>query len=684
MSLHGAFSITGFDEGQEWLVTNGIGGYAAGTVAGGRTRVYHGLLVAADSPPVGRSVRVPVIREVLRYRGRSYDLTTVEWADGAVAPDGQRFLNEFFLESGLPVWRFRVSDVLLERRLWMPYGRNEVRLQYSVITATEPVELCLTLFATHRDHHAITRGRPQLTSSTEDGSLRIDAEDPTDGQLWVRWDPADGADSSPYGVWTAADELFQGSRLGLESFRGLPDLEDLWVAGDSVVEIPVGHRRELAISVGASGNQENIRDEVADERRRRDGVLAQFQATLPQSTPVMPEIEQLVLAADQFIVDRRLPEGELGKTIIAGYPWFGDWGRDTMISLPGLTLATGRIEEARWILRTFARYVDAGMLPNLFPDGSSEPEYNTVDATLWYFEAIRAYLQATDDLGLAQELRPALRSIIQCHLAGTRYGIGVDSSDGLLRAGESGVQLTWMDARVGDWVVTPRIGKPVEINALWHHALTVMASLEQLPGGDSAAAADYLAAAGRAAQSFDRFVGSEGLLDVIDGPDGDDATIRPNQIFAISLAALRAGDPRVDDAPLLSTTDQAAVLEVVSRELLTPQGLRSLAPSDRSYQGWYGGSPGDRDSVYHQGPVWGWLIGPYVDAHLLVHDSPQRLLPLVESTIRTVLHQGCVGTVAEIYDGDAPHRERGAFAQAWSVAELLRAWRRVTERMLQS
>ena len=431
-------------------------------------------------------------------------------------------------------------------------------------------------------------------------------------------------------------------------------------------------------------------DGLEAERQRRRDVGARFTASLPAKTPVPAEVAQLVLAADQFIVDRPLASGETGTTIIAGYPWFGDWGRDTMIALPGLAIATGRVAEAGQIIRTFAQYVDEGMLPNLFPDGVTEPEYNTVDATLWYFEAIRAYLAATGDADLVAAIRPVLRSIIAHHMAGTRYGIGVDPADGLLRAGADGVQLTWMDARIGDWVVTPRRGKPVEVNALWHHALVVAAALERMPGGDSTAASEYETAAERVAASFSRFIAERGLYDVIDvideadksdkpdEPGGCDATVRPNQLFTVSLAALRAGDPAVADAPLVAPSVAAAILDRIHAELLTPVGLRSLSPQDAAYSGTYGGSPYDRDAVYHQGPVWGWLIGAYVDARLFLSDDRAGIAAFVEAVLQDTVRSGCIGSVAEIYDGDAPHHERGAFAQAWSVAELLRAWKRVT------
>jgi predicted glycogen debranching enzyme len=383
-------------------------------------------------------------------------------------------------------------------------------------------------------------------------------------------------------------------------------------------------------------------------------------------------IRCLSLRADQFIVSRPTPDDPGGKSIIAGYPWFGDWGRDTMISLPGLTLATGRPDVARSILRTFARFVDRGMLPNRFPDEGETPRvaYNTVDATLWYFEAIRAYHAATGDDDLVRELFPVLQDIIDWHQRGTRYNIHVDPNDGLLYAGEAGVQLTWMDAKVGDWVVTPRIGKPVEINALWYNALRIMADFSRLVTGESVPSdVSYTTLADRVRSSFARFWNEAGGYgyDVIDGPGGDDASLRPNQLFAVSL----------HHSPL-DADRQRAVVEVCARHLLTSHGLRSLAPNDPAYVGRYGGDQYQRDAAYHQGTVWGWLIGPFVSAHLRVYRDPA----LAQSYLAPLMHHLSdhgLGSISEIFDGDAPFAPRGCIAQAWSVAEVLRAWQEIAK-----
>jgi predicted glycogen debranching enzyme len=369
---------------------------------------------------------------------------------------------------------------------------------------------------------------------------------------------------------------------------------------------------------------------------------------------------RLALAADDFLV-RRDVAGQKGASVIAGYPWFGDWGRDTMIALPGLTLATGRAAVARTILLTYARFLDRGMLPNRFPDVGHDPEYNTADATLWYVEAVRAYCAETNDLDLARDLWPVLEDIVAHHERGTRHGIGVDARDGLLYAGEQGVQLTWMDAKVGDWVVTPRTGKCVEINALWYNALLAMGDLAERLGGDRRT---WEERAARVRVSFDRFWSdADGhLLDVIDGPNGDDHTLRPNQIFAVSLPASPLGKTR-----------QRAVVDTCARSLVTSHGLRSLAPRDPRYRPQYGGDQTSRDSGYHQGAVWAWLLGPFALAHFRVYGDARLAGAYLEPLVDHLRDAG-VGSVSEIFDGAPIHRPDGCVAQAWSVAETLRAW----------
>ena len=377
-------------------------------------------------------------------------------------------------------------------------------------------------------------------------------------------------------------------------------------------------------------------------------------------------MQQLVLAADQFVVRRPTTKDVNGRSIIAGYPWFGDWGRDTMIALPGLTLNTNRPEVAASILRTYAQYVDQGMIPNRFPDVGEKPEYNTVDATLWYFEALRAYYAATDDKALLTDLYPVLEDIIKWHTRGTRYNIQMDKTDGLLYAGEEGIQLTWMDAKIGNWVVTDRIGKPVEINALWYNALRSMADFSRELDKDGSA---YDELAENTKLGFGRYWNAPMgyLYDILDGPDGHDGKLRPNQLFAISL----------HHSPLQEAQCQS-VVDACARHLLTGNGLRSLSPDDEDYIGHYGGDQLKRDSAYHQGTVWGWLIGPFVEAHLKVYNDPQMAKSFLNPLIQVLLDAG-VGSISEIFDGDPPFAPRGCIAQAWSVAEVLRVWQKIEQ-----
>ena len=448
--------------------------------------------------------------------------------------------------------------------------------------------------------------------------------------------------------------------LDVETYRGLDDRDDHLAAGTFEARLEVGE----ALTVVASAEQEPETDGVAAYAARR---VLDAQLIAQSETGTAPQwVQQLTLAADQFIVRRPTDDDPLGRTVIAGYHWFGDWGRDTMISLPGLTLATGRPEEAAKILRTFARLVDQGMLPNRLPEAGTQPEYNTVDATLWYFEAVRATYAQSGDTLLLRDLFPVLRDIVDWHLRGTRYHIKVDERDGLLFAGEKGVQLTWMDAKIGDWVVTPRTGKPVEVNALWYNALCSMVEFARILDEPDDL---YQTWATKAKEGFARFWNAEAQMcyDVIDGPDGDDASLRPNQLLAVSL----------HHSPL--DNEQArAVVDGCARHLLTSYGLRSLSPDHADYAGHYGGNQRERDSVYHQGTVWGWLMGPFVAAHLRVYGDREEALDMIEGMARQ-LGSGCAGSLNEIYDGDPPFMPRGAVAQAWSVGEALRVWKLATE-----
>jgi predicted glycogen debranching enzyme len=630
---------------REWLVTNGIGGYACGTMAGVLSRHYHGLLIAALNPPLGRTLTLVKLDETVVYQDRLYRLHANHWEEGAVTPRGFELLDAFWLEGTIPVWRYSIGDALLEKRIWMEQGANTTYVQYRLIRASEAVQLSLSAIGNYRDHHGGSGS--QLDIETSQHGLKITAS---------------YENAVPYYVLTQTSaqvsiqhQWMRGFYKAIEDERGHDAVEDHVHVGDFDIVLQPNETLTFVITTEADADLDG--NAAYDRRRQYEAGLIGRDSAADESTSVSV-IEQLKLAADQFIVRR----GE-GHTVLAGYPWFSDWGRDTMIALPGLTIAADRPEIAASILHTFAQFVDQGMLPNRFPDEGETPEYNTVDATLWYFEAIRAYFEATQDQALIEELFPILVDIIDWHERGTRYGIYVDASDGLLHSGEEGVQLTWMDVKIDDWVVTPRTGKAVEINALWYNALCVMADFALVLGQNNET---YSAKAEQVKASFQRFWNDGKLYDVLDTPDGsNDATLRPNQIFAVSL----------HHSPL-DSDQQRAVVETCSRQFLTPHGLRSLSQDDPQYIGIYIGDRVQRDSAYHQGTVWSWPIGAFVEAHLRVYGDRAVARSFLEPMIAH-LRDHAVGSVSEIFDGDAPFTPRGCFAQAWGVAELLRAWKLV-------
>lgn len=639
-------------ESREWLVTNGIGGYASGTVAGLLTRRYHGLLVAALRPPLGRTLLLAKLDETVSYGDRSYSLHTNRWADGIVSPHGYKHIERFSLEGTVPLWDFAIADALLEKRVWMQQGVNTTYVQYTLRRATQPLKFKLKAMVNYRDYHGDTHNNGwQMTVEPVNQGICITAY-PDAVPLYLVTD---------CGSKSTAHSWYYNFDLAVERYRGLSDKEDHLHAASFEVMLNPG---EALTFVASTHKQPDLNGEAALKQRRvfEQKLIELWKSHQSFTASDSPGwVNRLVLAADQFIVDRSVPEDPNGKTIIAGYHWFSDWGRDTMISLPGLTLTTGRPEVARSILRTFARHVDRGMLPNRFPDAGETPEYNTVDATLWYFKAIRAYYNATEDNDLLVELFPVLADIINWHCRGTRYNIHLDATDGLLYAGETGVQLTWMDAKVGDWVVTPRIGKPVEVNALWYNALRTMAKFaSQL----SKPHQEYEAIADRAQVKFSRFWNQQTgyCYDAIDSPDGDEPSLRPNQIFAVSLP----------ESPL-TLAQQKAVVDVCGQMLLTSYGLRSLTPEHPQYHEKYGGDRYQRDGAYHQGTVWGWLLGPFVLAHLRVYKNPKQARHFLQPMANHLTAHG-LGSLSEIFDGDAPMTPRGCIAQAWTVAEVLRAW----------
>jgi predicted glycogen debranching enzyme len=632
---------------REWLVTNGIGGYASGTIGGALTRRYHGLLVAALQPPLGRTLLLTKFDEHIMYDGQTYLLATNRWADELIEPNGFVYLEHFALEGTTPVWRYACADALLEKRIWMEQGANTTYVRYTLQRGTRPLALSVKALTTYRDYHETTQanGMDMQVAPVEHG-LRIDAFFGA-APLYLLSDRATVATGHDwyYNFW-----------LSLEQDRGMDAYDDHLYVGTFRIILQPGESLTLVASTEADPTLDGAAA-LAAQQQHEQHILER--ASLPISAP--PTVRHLVLAASQFLVRRPATSARDGLSIIAGYHWFTDWGRDTMISLPGLTLVTGQTEAAARILRTFARFIDGGMLPNRFPDSGEEPEYNTVDAALWFIEAVRATYAATGDNELLHDLFPGMQEIIGAYRRGTRYQIQVDPADGLLAVNDPDVQLTWMDVRVDGIVVTPRTGKAVEINALWYNALCTMAELAPLV---QQPAEPYRTAAEAVQASFERFWNAPRgcCYDVLDGPDGHDDALRPNQIFAVSLPY----------SPLTEAR-QRAIVDVCARYLLTSHGLRSLAPEHPAYIGFYGGSPRQRDASYHQGTAWGWLIGPFVAAHLRVYGSRAQARQLLAPLLRHLEDAG-VGSISEIFDGEPPFAPRGCISQAWSVAEVLRAW----------
>jgi predicted glycogen debranching enzyme len=629
-----------------------LGGFASGTIAGSLTRRYHGLLIAALAPPLKRTLLVTKLDESVTYRDVAYELATNRWKDEYVAPRGFELIERFSLEGTTPVWRYALADALIEKRIWMEQGANRTYVRYAVVRAADPLELRLKALVNYRNFHGNTHAGDWHVGVTPcNGGFRVEAYDGATPFFVV----ADRGDFSVENVW------YRDFVLAEETRRGLDDRDDHLCAGTFTVSLADGESVTIA-----AASLDSARDDTDSlSPARTGGTETSFDSaqddTKKDGTQEPWWVRQVELAGEQFIVARPSAGDPDGRTIIAGYHWFGDWGRDTMIALPGLTLTTGRYDVAKKILTSFAPFVDRGMLPNFFPEAGEAPEYNAADAALWYVEAIAQYAAAREDYETLRALWDSLRSVIAGYREGTHYNIHMDA-DGLIVASAPGLQLTWMDAKIGDWVVTPRMGKPVEISALWYNALNRMAALAKLLGEP---ADEYLEVAQLSRNGFERFwnEGEGYCYDVLDGPGGDDRTLRPNQIFAVSL----------EHSPL-SPERQRGVIDACAAQLLTSSGLRTLAPSDPRFTPHYEGSPRERDAAYHQGTVWPWLLGPFALANARVYGDRERARSFLAPLADQLFDYG-LGSISEVADGAPPLRPNGAIAQAWSVAELLRAWR---------
>jgi predicted glycogen debranching enzyme len=627
----------------EWLETNGRGGFSSGTVAGANTRRYHALLLTARKPPSERVVLVNQLEEWLDIDGQAFPLSTNLYP-GAVYPAGYDHCTEFSTDPW-PTWTFDCNGITVQREILSIHGRDIVVVRWKLVGKSPS--------------RALLRVRPKLTGRDyhgthhENGSLSTKALAGIEMVLWHQYSDLPPVRAFHSGGYRHEPDWYRHIQFPVEQQRGLDAEEDWWSPGEFTFDLGLGSSRALAFT-SETLYRLDVLDLVKQEKSRRD--------TLRQAAPTADFLAgELWCAAERFLAERGT-----GQTVIAGYPWFTDWGRDTFISLPGLCLVTGRLDVAWQVIAAFAAHISEGMVPNRFPDIGERPEYNTIDASLWFIHAIGLYLVASQDEARVRATAwPAVKQILDGYRQGTRYGIRLDE-DGLITGGVPGAQLTWMDAKVGDWVVTPRHGKPVEIQALWVRALEIGEQLAR-QFGDAAYADRCRGDRERAIASFrTRYWHGAGgyLYDVIDGPEGNDASLRPNQLYAISL---------VDE--LVPRDWAKQILRLVEDQLLTPVGLRTLSPTDSRYRGRYEGGVLERDGAYHQGTVWPFLLGPFVTAWIKVHGKKPAALKQAHAFLDGIgvhLKEACLGQVSEIFDGDAPHCPRGCYAQAWSVAEPLR------------
>ena len=636
---------------REWLVTDGLGGYASGTVAGVNTRRYHGLLIASLNPPVQRMVLLAALEEwLIAPDGERHPLSAQEYWDGTVYPDGFRFLEGVDVDGMLPIFRWVVDGRIIEKRIWMEHRLTRTVVTYRLVNGP-PVSLQLRPLFAHRNYHEQRHGQGGFEMAESGRGWVVDAAG-VRSHFEVR--PSPLVRSRPDWYWRVLHRA--------ERERGLDDEEDLFTPG--TVEVALDEQQPVVVLAGTDPAPRDW--DVATSWH----AARQRQAALTDPSTRHPLAGQLVIAGEQFRVARGLVnspppaagegQGEGQRTVIAGYHWFADWGRDTMISLPALAMRPGPLWEARAVLDTYIRYLDHGLIPNRFPDGGEAPEYDTIDATLWLFQAVAAYLRASGDWRFIADRLDALEGIIDWHVGGTRHNIGMDPSDGLLAGGEDGYALTWMDARVGNWIVTPRRGKPIEINALWFNALRLIADWCERAMRPAGRYRQLAAQAHESAQA--RFWYGEGgyCYDVVDAPEGDDPSLRPNQVLALGLAY-----------PLIEGDRARSALDVVTEKLMTPYGLRTLSPDDPRYQASYQGDQRARDAAYHMGMAWPWLLGPYLDAHLRLNRSPEFVRRTVEPFDAHLLDAG-LGTISEVFEPEPPYRPVGCIAQAWSVAEILR------------
>jgi predicted glycogen debranching enzyme len=653
---------------REWLATNGLGGYASGTISGTVTWRYHGLLIAALPAPFGRMVMLNHLSEYIRTAdGTLVEIGGEERSQPQEPAQIAHYITEFRLENQLPVWRYEVEDIILEKHVLFLYGQNTVHISYRLLSNQENVTLELrpSMHFRGHDHPVNDKTHDAYRFSVSGEQYEVMTGDSLPRlRMVMKGDRA----SFTYDGGTRREIFYQK-----EAERGYEARGSLWSPGYFSVHLHGKREATLIASTEWWSTMLALQPDEALQfyhgRHHRFVSSAHLDGDGTWDTAA-----DLVLAADQFVITpagriqdaaRAHAAGDEVRTVVAGYHWFTDWGRDTMISLEGLTLTTNRFTEAGWILRTFAYYIRDGLLPNMFPEGQNQGLYHTADATLWFFHALDRYVELTKDYDTLRLILPKLVDIVEHHLQGTRFGIKVDPKDGLLSQGAPGYQLTWMDAKVDDWVVTPRRGKAVEINGLWYNALKLLESWQEQTG-DKKLAQRCSDSAQRTKESFNsRFWYEKGkfLYDIVDGEDGDDCSCRPNQLLAFSLKH-----------PVLEKKFWKPVLDIVQKKLLTPVGLRSLSRDNPDYKPKYFGDLRARDAAYHQGTVWAWLIGPFIDAWLKVHPEEKTASRKFLERFPESMNENGIGTISEVFDAREPHTAGGCIAQAWSVAEVLRCW----------
>lgn len=650
---------------REWLLTNGLGSFASGTVSDARTRTYHGWLVAALNPPSDRTLLLSHLEANLTVAGKGYALGTNFWVSGATSPLGYKLLRSFEIEP-VPTWVWGGEDWQLSRQIVMPYGLpcartegaflQQVLIQYSYQGSQEAV-LQLRLMIGDRNFHHQQHAETGWQFSQMMGQNRLHLQAIRPGQVGTRWQL-----QWTQGEYQADPVWYWDYHLPEETLRGLGDREDLFSPGYLTIHLQPGASVTIAARLG------NEVTELSD-RDFSQAVEAQTSRLSQLSSTTNPTWQQLIKAGDQFIVYR---QSIMGPTAIAGYHWFNDWGRDTLIALPGLALTTKRYQLAKGLLQTFGSYCRDGLIPNTFPDTNTEPAYNSIDAALWWIETLGLYLEATQDWDFLVEQYPIVGQIYKAFSRGTKYNIQVDAGDGLLSWDAPNVALTWMDAVINGQPVTPRRGKPVEINALWYSALCWASNWAERLSNMQIEDRDrlikqsqyYTQQAQQVKASLQKFWNPVAgyLYDIIEPDDRPNAQIRPNAVLALSLHHCGFDE-----------SQGQRVMQLAKNTLLTPYGLRSLAPDDLEYIGKYAGNPQQRDFAYHQGTVWSWLIGPFIRAWQRFYAS--QAVPFDRQLILAHFHnQACIGSISEIFDGDPPHAPQGAIAQAWSVAELIRHW----------